>query len=71
MENSVKKKRNGMQAIYDSGLEIQTKNPLGICKNNGPSKPKLKENEWEKSQVDQPTGGGLESQSPVESPILL
>ena len=34
-----------MQAIYDTGLEIQTKNPLGICKNNGLFKPKLKKNE--------------------------
>ena len=33
-----------MQAIYDPRLEIQTKNPLGKCKNNGLFKPKPKKN---------------------------
>ena len=60
-----------MQAIYDTGLGIQTKNPPGICQNNGLLKPKTQEKRAGRKQVDQPTGGGLESQSPVWSPILL
>ena len=43
-----------MQAIYDSGLEIQTENPLGICKNNGLLKPKLKKNEWGRDGLTNP-----------------
>ena len=60
-----------MQAIYDTRLGIQTKNPPGICQKNGLSKPKIQEKQAGKIQVDQPIGGGLESQSLTWLPILL